>query len=150
MGESRGYWWKIEPYWEAVSIYDGPIVFRAGFDAIPAAAQHLFAAHWLQSEVCNGGFTQFFANSTGVLAPQAEVAFRALGMPETAALVARAMRWFGPVYPLDRKARNDQLDAFDDDKDSEIESVDERFFELWDAEAGGFDEAASRFAEVHS
>ncbi|WP_369973953.1 DUF4375 domain-containing protein [Polaromonas sp. SP1] len=36
-------------------------------------SRHLFAVHWCQSEICNGGFMQFFANSTGVLAP--EVAF---------------------------------------------------------------------------
>ncbi|WP_164468170.1 DMP19 family protein [Caulobacter vibrioides] len=46
-------------------------MFLAGFSAVPTPSKHLLATHWLQSEVHNGGFSQFFSNSTGVLAPEA-------------------------------------------------------------------------------
>ena len=65
------YWRLLEPIWDSVSIYDGPKTFLRQYRRLPRAVGHLFAAHWCQSEICNGGFHQFFGNSTGVLAPEA-------------------------------------------------------------------------------
>jgi hypothetical protein len=70
----------IEPYWREVSIYDGPSVLARDLGRVPEAIGHLLSAHWCYSEVCNGGFHQFFYNPTGVLAPEAVTGFRAIGM----------------------------------------------------------------------
>ena len=150
-----GYWALVEPYWNVVSIYDGPEVFLEGVVAMPTASKHLFATHWLQSEVHNGGFSQFFSNSTGVLAPEAVTGFRAIGMPKAAALVEEAMAWLGPIYPRDRDDRNDALDAFeeahglDHGPECDVCSADSRFWDLMAMEAGGFDVAADLFAQQH-
>lgn len=106
-----GYWSLVDPIWETVSIYDGPEVFLRQYNASPEASRTLFAAHWCQSEINNGGFGQFFSNSTGVLAPEGVQAFRALGMPQTADLIEKAMAAFGAHYPRDRSEREDALDA---------------------------------------
>lgn len=106
-------WRLIEPHWEAVSIYDGPIVFQEGFEKLPEPARHLFAVWWCDSEICNGGFHQFFSNSTGVLAPEALKGFRAIGLQECAELVEAAIDKFHTSYPRDRGVRHAALQAIE-------------------------------------
>ncbi len=99
------YWDLVEPVWKKISIYDGPEAFLSQFRSFPAVPGNLFAAHWCQSEVRNGGLHQFFSNSTGVLAPEALSGFQAIGLTEWATILDEAMRFFGPSYPRDRETR---------------------------------------------
>ncbi len=148
-----GYWKLVDPICEAVSIYDGPEVFLHQYAAVPEASRVLFAAHWCQSEICNGGFDQFFFNSTGVLAPEAVEAFRKLGMPKVAALVEQAMSLFGPIYPRDRANRFDALDTIrkaSDKKAGAFGKLDDLFFILIESENGGFEAAADAYAVVNN
>lgn len=151
----EGYWALIEPYWEAVSIYDGPETFLRQFSTLPVASKHLFAANWLISEVCNGGFSQFFFNSTGVLAPEAVQGLKEIGLPGLAAISEEAMAWLGPDYPRERDLRCDLLEAFEDvhgeghGPDCLVCSIDERFYALMATESGGFEQAADLFAKQH-
>ncbi len=144
------YWDLVDPIWETVSIYDGPDVFLQQYADSPEASRTLFAAHWCQSEICNGGFDQFFSNSTGVLAPEAVEAFRKIGMPQIAALVDQAMSTLGPKYPRDRDEREDAIeaawDAFGDNESGPFGKLDELFFKLIKTENGGFREAADTYA----
>lgn len=143
-----GYWTLVDPIWDTVSIYDGPEAFLEQYNAAPEASRVLFAAHWCQSEINNGGFEQFFSNSTGVLAPEGVLAFRALGMPQTADLIGKAMAVFGAHYPRERTEREDALDRVWDDVEGNdpFGDLDEPFFELVDAENGGFEHAADTYA----
>jgi hypothetical protein len=67
------YWKLIEPFWIPLneSWDDDPRAFLALFRQVPVAVGHLYASHWCQSEVCNGGLHQFFYNTTGLVAPEA-------------------------------------------------------------------------------
>ena len=40
-----GYWNLVEPYWQAVNIYDGPSDFARTFRVVPLSVQPLIAAH---------------------------------------------------------------------------------------------------------
>ena len=131
------YWNLVEPYWNEVSVHVEPVLFSAQLAKLPEASRHLFVTHWTQSEVQNGGLGQFFSNSTGVLAPEAVEGFRALGMPDTAKQLALAMQMFGETYPREWANRGDLAPS------TEIE---DRFADLLETEAGGFWEAADRFA----
>jgi uncharacterized protein DUF4375 len=102
---SERYWKTIERAYDAVSIYDGVRVFQQQFGQLQPDVAKLLAVHWCVSEVCNGGFHQFFYNATGVLAPEAADAFEAFGMNHCAAIVRRAMARLGPGYPRRRLPR---------------------------------------------
>ncbi len=148
-----GYWNLVKPIWDTVSIYDGPDIFLQQYNASPAASRTLFAAHWTQSEVLNGGFGQYFSNDTGVLAPEAVLAFRALGMPQSAAALEQVMAFFGSPYPRDRGEREDALEtAFDESGDDDFDpfqGLDDLFIELLETENGGFEAAADKHAAAN-
>src|SRR5262249_6707914 len=95
----------LVPIRDRISIYDDPERFLEVFTATHEPQALLFAADWCQSEVHNGGLHQFFLNATGILAPEAERAFRFLDIAEAADVLAAAMRLFGPEYPRRHDAR---------------------------------------------
>jgi hypothetical protein len=99
------YWDAVEPIWDVINIYEGADIFLASFAKVPRPVGIVYAAHFCLSEVHNGGFLQFFKNSTGVLAPEALEGFRAIAMPQLASVVNEAMNVLGPEYPRDRDAR---------------------------------------------
>ena len=140
---STSYWSLVESFWEEINIYDGPEVFNRTYLAVPETSRLLFAAHFAQSEICNGGFRQFFYNSTGVLGPEALDGFRRIGMEETADTVAKAMECLGQPYPRDREERKEKLSTLNVD---DLNQLDDKFFDLIDTENGGFEAAADRFA----
>lgn len=124
-------------------IYDSPEVFAQTFATAPRASGLVFAAHFCMSEICNGGFHQFFWNSTGVLAPEAVDGFREIGQNQVAALIEKAMSLLGSVYPRDRGERQAQLAEV---SRSSLDALDETYYSLIDAEADGFTAAADRYA----
>jgi Domain of unknown function (DUF4375) len=141
------YWSLVATVCEEISIYDGPDEFLRQFRAAPTTAALLFAGHWCQSEVCNGGFDQFFGNSTGVLAPEALAAYRAMELTEWADTLAEAMRFFGEPYPRERKARNEMLSVgTKGDRRRRFSHLDDRFYEWLGGEPDRWDRAADQFA----
>ena len=143
------YWRAVDPYWAEVSIYDGAAVLGCDLAQIPPGSANLLCAHWCQSEVRNGGFHQFFYNSTGVLAPEAVAGFYAIGMPTCAWLIEEAMKFFGDPYPRERQSRIEVLkpyDIQDPDQEDPFGSLDDRFYEVVDSENGGFLSAADQYA----
>ena len=92
-------------YARLIEFYDGRAHWAASIQGVPLPAIHLFCVHWLDAEVGNGGFRQFFDNSTGVIAPEARDGFAAIGMPDVADLVSAAMRRLGEPFPFEREAR---------------------------------------------
>jgi len=138
------YWSIVEPFWEAINIYEGPEVFRQTFDSVPKVSGLLFAAHLCQSEVCNGGFRQFFSNSTGVLAPEAAEGFREIGQSKVAILIQSAIGLLGSPYPRDREEWQVRLRQV---RKGSLDLLDEEFFVLIESENGGFQTAADGYSE---
>jgi len=139
----------LESAWRSISIYDGPEIFLRQFRAFRPEIGHLLAAQWCQSEVCNGGFHQFFTNSTGVLAPEALDGFRALGLNEWAGLLEEAMRFFGESYPRDREERQAKLSGVRGEKREEwdpFDDLDHRFYQCLRVGRGGFERVADEYA----
>jgi len=105
------YWELIEAANKQVDIYNSAEEFFRGFATLPTYVQHLLATYWCQSEINNGGFDQFFFNSTGILAPEAEAGFRAMGLSEVADLLVEAIGRFGGRYPREREERQIAMDS---------------------------------------
>lgn len=89
----------MDPLWHTVSIYDGRKAFERAFEPLTPLQKTIFATTWLESEVCNGGFWQFFWNTTGVLAPEALEGLRTMRLDALADITRTAIDLFGPVYP---------------------------------------------------
>jgi hypothetical protein len=141
---------------ECISIYDGPETFLSEFAEVSKAHQVAFAAGWFQGEVFNGGLAQFFANDTGVLAPEAVEACRTVGLPRLAAKLEEAMSWFGARYPRMRSARKQALERYAESKgasgiyhENPFDSLDDEIVELLYDENEGLEAAALRFVLAH-
>ncbi len=145
---SDSYWRFVEPIWDSVSIYDGADIFLGEFNKASEKQKNLFAAHWAQSEIMNGGLGQFYTNSTGVLAPEAVTAFKAIGMPKCASILAESMRFFGEEYPRDRAVREEAFEAFYEKHgdDIPVEQYEDSMATEIEDENGGFEEAADSYA----
>ena len=145
------YWSLVKPVWDTIAIYDGGDHFLSDYANSPEVSKVLFAAHWCQSEVCSGGFHQFYSNPTAVLAPEAVDAFRKIGMPETAELVSQSMSWFDSPFPRDRAEREELLESHASEhpeNPNPFDALDDPFFRLVETETGGFDAAANAYAEA--
>jgi hypothetical protein len=151
MADAVDYWTLVEPVWLPLNLTwdEGPEKFVRRYRRVRSEIGHLYAAHWCQSEVCNGGFHQFFSNTTGILAPEALEGFRAIGMVEWAEVLAEAMKHFGTPYPRDRFDREEFLPLLQRRPREEWDpfyKLDERFYESTDDWEDAADAYASRVA----
>jgi hypothetical protein len=130
----------------SISIHDGAGKFLRDFAAADVVRGTIFAAYWWQAEVLNGGLSQFFGNSAGVLAPEAVEACRRLGLALLASRLQHAMEWFGSPYPRDRALRQDRLEAFALRQEADpFEAMDDEIVKLIYEESGGLEAAASAY-----
>jgi hypothetical protein len=142
------YWSLVEPIWLPLnrSWDDGPEEFVRRFRSVGPETGHLYAAHWCQSEICNGGLHQFFSNTTGLMAPEALDGFRAIGAADWAEILAEAMNFFGKPYPRERDDRQKLLPVrqrLATEKWDPFYELDLRFYE-W---AANWEDAANAYAE---
>jgi hypothetical protein len=88
-------------------------------------AERVFICIWqLEAEVNNGGFAQYYTNSSGDLASAAPAALESIGAPHTASIVRAANALFPAGPSADRESRESAFDALAEDA---FEELDERF-----------------------
>jgi hypothetical protein len=105
----------------------------AGFEALTEAEQTVYCLDALEREVNNGGFEQFFFNSSGDTALETVAALERLGAAHTAGLVRRAVSVFPPGRPAaDRDEREKQLAALPENTRDAWRALDEAFLEYRD------------------
>ena len=166
----QSYWSLVEAIYEKVDIYNGSQGFLASIALVPRPLGILYAAHFCLSEVQNGGFLQFFLNSTGVLAPEAIEGFDAIQMPQLAAVVRETIALLGEPYPRDRTERSKALLRTSGRDESDLtqifkeaknlylaytkatetlpfDALDRRIWDLAESENGGFDQASDRYLQ---
>ena len=87
---------------------------------------------WLEAEVNNGGFNQFFWNSSGRFAREAADSFRLIGAKEHGALMEEAIAVFAKEKATQERFKQKRtLQAFSDSyKESRLGELDERFYKL--------------------
>jgi hypothetical protein len=71
-------------------------VEKAGVEKLTPPQRVVYLAKRFQGEVCNGGLSQFFGNSSGQYVPETLEALRALRHPESVAALEFAIAQIGP------------------------------------------------------
>lgn len=92
--------------------------------------EQVFRAVWeLEGDVNNGGFHQYFFNSSGDTAFAVVDALEAIGAEQAARIVARASGIFpGSAPPRDREERQALLASFGPEQEAALARLDEEFF----------------------
>ncbi|MGK0374059.1 MAG: hypothetical protein ACJA2E_000527 [Arenicella sp.] len=121
-----------EPYYDRFDFYNGRDVWEESIASIPKTAVHLYAIHWLHLEAHNGGFWQYFHNSTSNSFPEAVEGFSAVGMPEVALVIEQASRKLGNPFPFEKNKRQKIVEPPQNRLD--FSQLDDTFYELADTE----------------
>jgi hypothetical protein len=104
-----------------------------GYESLTPAEQVFFCVWELEAEINNGGFEQFYLNSSGDIAAYVPDALRAIGATHTASLVDQANAVVGSDGPpTDRDARTKLVEALDDSALDRFEQLDAAFLEYKD------------------
>ena len=102
-------------------------------DAIEKLNEHervFYITQTLEQEVNNGGFSQYFYNSSGDFSNELVDAFTKIGALQTADICKKALAVFEGIVPTDRDERDALLDNLDCD---EIwDACDDAFYEYED------------------
>ena len=97
------------------------------------AERIFYITQTLEMEVNNGGFSQFFYNSSGDFSNELVSAFTTIGANATAAICQKAISAFGCDIPVDRAEREEMLDELESDEIDEIlEECDSAFLDYED------------------
>ncbi len=92
-----------------------------------------FITQNVEMEVNNGGFSQFFYNSSGDFAGEMVEAFREIGADKTAAICQRALDAIGQPLPGNRAERIELLEKIETDALTEaLNACDDAFYEYQD------------------
>lgn len=87
----------------------------------------------LEREVNNGGFSQFFWNSSGDYAQETLAALKSIGANKTAEIVSKAFSvWPNGNIPSDRVARQNTLETIEDKSVETWNICDDTFYEYED------------------
>ena len=92
-------------------------------DAMEKLNKHemiFYIAQEVEAEVNNGGFWQFFYNSSGDLSNQVVAAFQAIGATQIAEICRKAVDVFGESVPVDREERQELMEQLGLEEGNEI------------------------------
>ena len=98
----------VIPMWERVDMHLGkdPAQVQDILSGLSVGERAIHAVHRCAGEVANGGFWQYFGNSTGILAYEAVRGFQLVGALEYAELLEKAIARFPDgTMPLNWKDR---------------------------------------------
>lgn len=93
--------------------------------------QRVFSAVWaLESEVNNGGFSQYFGSANGETANFAPAALKTIGADACAEIVSRAVRIVAPsgMLPFEQVMRAELVESLSDELASQLDLLDAEFY----------------------
>jgi hypothetical protein len=104
-------------------------------EALSGAERVVLAVEALEREVNNGGYSQFFYNSSVEYTPEIVDALNAIGCPDVAKLTQEAIDSLG-VDSLDPDVIYERALPPDDELDERLNALDERYYQLEEDVAG--------------
>jgi hypothetical protein len=112
----------------ALAEYVGARFWHIDYDTL-SRPERVFRAIWeLEAQVNNGGFAQYFRNSSGELALEVADALRAVGAASMAAIVEQALEMVGrDVRWNDDNARIAHIENLPTTTTDELEPLDQQF-----------------------
>jgi hypothetical protein len=121
----------LEKMWPRVDIYRGSSKLKEGLARATAGQVAVYATWFSDSEICNGGFHQFFSNPTGILYREALAGFERIGAKRYAKLLATAGALLGKTVPRDHERRNARLERMTyDDWEARIAATERRYYAM--------------------
>jgi hypothetical protein len=141
MNNEEHYWKLIDSVLERISFDTSSDNFLTQLNELSESEQNLFAAHCCYSEVVNGGFFQFFINSSGILAPESIKGFQAIELSTCSEIIQKAVLFFGSNFSREVEKRCKILDSFIDKNTKEwnpFEKFDEEFYECLEIASNNF------------
>lgn len=103
----------------------------ASLAKLPKPVANFYAVQVYDSEVNNGGHTQYFSNSSGDDWKLALRGLKELGLDQRAGCLRAALNWFGESGPSPvRKQRSKQLSALISRQEDVFEEIDSRYYQL--------------------
>jgi hypothetical protein len=109
-------------------VFDDPKKFNKALSRLPEGLQYCWLINDINYQILNGGFWQFFFNSSGERALETVEALRAVGAKEQAKILEKAIRIFAKKYG--RPANSRERWYGETPNDAEIDALDSRFTEL--------------------
>jgi Domain of unknown function (DUF4375) len=136
-------WGVLEPMWYAL---ETPYEPDPRLEQATPGQRAAYALVWTESEVSNGGFEQYFWNSTGMLHDDAIAGARLIDARD----VERVLRDAAALFPdgrapESRVARQEALDDLSPENKEQLGRLDDRFFSLLDDPA----RSSARFLEAY-
>jgi hypothetical protein len=114
----------IDPVWWSVSIYDGLLAYERAMEKFTDAQRFVFAVLWYAGEVNNGGHSQFYSNSTGIVWRDAADGLAEMGLDEFHDIIRQSAKRLGGSPPFDQDEREELLDTLRPD----FKDLDDRFY----------------------
>ena len=109
------------------------VVEKHGWDALTVAEKHICAIEELDAEVNNGGFAQYYFNSSGDHWQHAQKGLTAIGAKERHQLMSATVRKFGDSIPsVDRDTRTSQLSKIVRNKEDPFNEQDSAWYKIED------------------
>lgn len=102
-------------------------------DVLTEPQKYLYLNQSLEREINNGGFSQYFYNSSGDFAHETIISLRAIGAYKTAEILQNAIDQFpGAAVPRDRAMRQEILEQIESKADEVWERLDKAFYRYED------------------
>lgn len=132
--------WQIEEkenFIAAMHVYIGEkCKYGDEMEALNSEQRVFYITQALESEVNNGGFSQFFLNSDGVFANELVASFERIGAKKAAEICKNALSIFGNEIPTDRDVIQEIISTDDENEEERIDEIlekcDDAFFEYED------------------
>ena len=114
----------IEPVWFSVSIEDEG-QYNDDLSKFSIPQRYAFAIEWYITEVNNGGHTQFYDNSTGLVWEDAMKGFQAIGAQKNHEIIKESADRLGGNPSKNREKRYDQMNEYN----PEFDDLDQKYYE---------------------
>jgi hypothetical protein len=115
-----------------LSEYVNDRIKRDGFTGLQEPAKHFYRIYWLEAEINNGGFDQYFLN-IGEHAQDTVKALEVIGADHTAQLLRDAMSVFpGGLAPTDHDQCQRELLNVGEQREELLNKLDSKFYQYND------------------